>query len=165
MFTCTSVKSLQSQPGYCDRCEVHTTIRKEHICSVCYQSFCEKCYYDEVYGDDLCNSCFYDMERSVKRSIKQSITKIALDVKKIQKDQKTIKHTQNLLIALKTISLHVNLSKNDVKIAKNMIKELLYKKQTSVVDNNEFLIDIIEDLSGLKLNRTYDSEFNVNVTL
>ena len=88
-----------------------------------------------------------------------------MDVKKIQKDQKTIKHTQNLLIALKTISLHVNLSKNDVKIAKNMIKELLYKKQTSVVDNNEFLIDIIEDLSGLKLNRTYDGEFNVNVTL
>lgn len=51
--------------GYCERCETRKIIKTSHHCSICYQQFCEDCYYKEVYEDDLCKRCFHYMENIV----------------------------------------------------------------------------------------------------
>lgn len=142
----------ESSPGYCDQCEIHTTIKRLHHCSVCYQGFCEKCYYDIVYDDDLCERCFRDMERESKRSIKRKLQNITDSIKILYNEHKKYKQTQGLLVALETVSLYENISLDTVKQIKYIIKELLLHNKSLIVDNDvDQFTSIIEKLSGLQI--------------
>ncbi len=152
-----------SFPGYCNRCETHTTIKSDHHCSVCYQAFCEDCYYEEIYGDDLCNSCFYDMERCSKRSIRGTIAKLSIDIKKMQQQQLETQKRQGLLIALQTIHLE-NMKIDDLELIEVVIRKLIYNGNSSINEDNDYLIDTIERLSGINLKRSYN-DFSVNIKL
>ena len=57
---------MSSIYGYCNDCEYHTNIKNDHYCKICYKSYCEDCYFEQIYEDDMCNSCFDDMEISCK---------------------------------------------------------------------------------------------------
>lgn len=43
---------------YCDLCERHKTTKQNYNCKICYKSYCENCYFEEVYeNDDICDCC------------------------------------------------------------------------------------------------------------
>jgi hypothetical protein len=67
-------KHVNHQNGYCERCERSCMIYTSHHCTICYKDYCEDCYFDEVYENDMCENCFLDMERLDQTQIMQCDT-------------------------------------------------------------------------------------------
>ena len=53
--------------GYCTRCDKQSEIQAKHHCHTCYSTFCESCYFNEVYEDDTCMECFERISCKPKR--------------------------------------------------------------------------------------------------
>jgi hypothetical protein len=63
------MKTSLPKLDYCVGCEKKCIINPKHHCTICYKRYCEDCYYDEIYEDDMCNECFNDMETCSKIEI------------------------------------------------------------------------------------------------
>jgi hypothetical protein len=63
------IKTSLTKLHYCVGCETKCIINPKHHCTICYKRYCEDCYYDEIYEDDMCNECFNDMETCSKIEI------------------------------------------------------------------------------------------------
>jgi len=89
----TFAKSFQV---YCDLCERHKITQQNYHCKICYKSYCENCYFEEVYeNDDICDRClnyeidceFHD-EDVYENSVKKSFVPIK---NKTDKDKNVLK--------------------------------------------------------------------------
>jgi hypothetical protein len=153
---------MSSVYGYCDGCEYHTNIKHDHYCKICYKSYCEDCYFEQVYEDDMCNSCFDDMEISCKLNIKGNsinddlnyikdlFNNIENDIGNLKNEIYNMKTIQKLLIFNQQID---SLNYKDKGLLRSCIKDLIYKKKFTVVDDAAFMLkDMIEDFTDLKIN-------------
>lgn len=164
---------MVTELGYCTFCEKQNIVYKEHHCSVCYEQYCEKCYYENVYENDICPKCMGDIqncedkdtdtesecESECESENKNNLQRLNEIVNRLQLQNETFKKNQCLLIALETIDLRDDIKRDDIIDIKDTIKELLYNNSSNVVDNEADLHKtIIEELSGLKITcKTKDS--------
>jgi hypothetical protein len=54
---------MESLHGYCENCEQRAIIHNDYHCSICYTDFCETCFFEQVYTEDMCYSCFDAFEK------------------------------------------------------------------------------------------------------
>jgi|688.fasta_scaffold00208_59 signal recognition particle GTPase len=175
---------MVTELGYCNLCEKQKMICRDHHCTICYELYCENCYYEKIYENDLCQKCTDDINGKNKEddelyedteedtenedtkdteneetSLKKQFDRLRETVRSLQLQNEKFKQKQCLLIALETIDLRNDITRQDTIDIKYTIKELLYNNSSEVVDNNEGLHKtIIEELSGLKLNCIYESD-------
>jgi hypothetical protein len=161
---------MVTELGYCNLCEKQKMICKQHHCSVCYELYCEDCYYETIYeNDELCKKCIGDYNESdyeefdkefenedIEKFSKTQLDILKQTVKSLQLQNETFKKNQCLLIALETIDLRDDITRENIIDIKYTIKELLYNNSSDIVDNDVDLYKtIIEELSGLQLNYIY----------
>jgi len=48
---------MVTELGYCNLCEKQKMICPQHHCTVCYELYCEDCYYETIYENDFCQKC------------------------------------------------------------------------------------------------------------
>lgn len=186
---------MVTELGYCNLCEKQKMICRDHHCTICYELYCEDCYYEKIYENDLCQKCTDDINgkdeehdelyenteedteenteedtenedtedtedtEKEEMSLKKQFDRLRETVRSLQLQNEKFKQKQCLLIALETIDLRNDITRQDTIDIKYTIKELLYNNSSEVVDNNEGLYKtIIEELSGLKLNCIYESD-------
>jgi hypothetical protein len=158
---------MVTELGYCNLCEKQKQICREHHCSVCYELYCENCYYETIYeNDNLCKKCIddshdenADADADAETSFKTQLDTLKETVRSLQLQNEKFKKEQCLLIALETIDLRNDITTQDMIDIKYTIKELLYNKSSDVEDNKgDFYKRIIEELSGLKVT-SRDTEF------
>jgi len=164
---------MVTELGYCNLCEKQKQICREHHCSVCYELYCENCYYETIYeNDNLCKKCIDDShyenadededeDENTETSFKTQLDTLKETIRSLQLQNQKFKTNQCLLIALETIELRNDISRENMIDIKDTIKELLYKNSSNVVDNDADLYKtIIEELSGLKITcKTTDSYY------
>lgn len=81
----------------------------------------------------------------------------------MQQQQLETQKRQGLFIALQTIHLE-NMKIDDLELIEVVIRKLIYNGTSSINEDNEYLIDTIERLSGINLKRSYN-DFSVNIKL
>ena len=137
--------------GYCNRCETQCELEKDHYCHVCYKSYCENCYFEEIYGDDLCDNCFNDMYYI--KDLKTRLYEIERDVYELKNDFDDLKKQQKLLIAIHQIDTNDTITSKDKALLIQTVKDLITNKnKTTVMDDAaEMLKDLIEKMTDLKI--------------
>lgn len=183
---------MVTELGYCNLCEKQKMISQDHHCTICYELYCEDCYYETIYENELCQKCTDDYKNTEyidtedtdtenteneytedtdtenteneytqdtedteneDMSLKKKFDRLRETVKSLQLQNEKFKQKHCLLIALETIDLRNDITRQNIIDIKYTIKELLYNNSSDVTDNDgDLYIRIIEELSGLKLN-------------
>lgn len=174
---------MVTELGYCNFCEKQSIVYQDHHCSVCYEQYCEKCYYENLYENDMCKKCMDDLQNCDSENTnseyesdcesndtviayKNNLKRLNEIVNELQLQNQKFKTNQCLLIALETIDLRDDIKRDDIIDIKDTIKQLLYNNSANVTDNDADLYKtIIEELSGLKITCKTTDSYYVNFSV
>ncbi len=53
---------MVTELSYCNLCEKQKMSCPQHHCTVCYELYCEDCYYETIYENDFCQKCIESAE-------------------------------------------------------------------------------------------------------